>query len=49
MDTLAGMNAAPGYIEANLSGHIDLREAARLAYCSEYHSRRLLSSLPELP
>jgi AraC family transcriptional regulator len=37
------MNIAMEYIEENLTGDIDYREAAKLACCSEYHFRRMFS------
>lgn len=45
MDSLKHMNDAMGFIEANLTGHIDFKEASRLAYCSEYHFKRMFSFL----
>jgi len=42
---LTGLNSALEYIEENLNGEICFAEAARLALCSEYHFRRLFSSL----
>ncbi|MFB5760443.1 AraC family transcriptional regulator [Paenibacillus medicaginis] len=48
MDALKQVNLAMSYIEANLAGEIDLKEAARLACCSEYHFRRMFSFLAGL-
>jgi AraC family transcriptional regulator len=48
LDTLKQVNLAMSYIEANLGGEIDFREAARLACCSEYHFRRMFSFLASL-
>ncbi|MFM9277876.1 AraC family transcriptional regulator [Paenibacillus jiagnxiensis] len=48
MDALKQVNLAMSYIEANLGGEIDFREAARLACCSEYHFRRMFSFLAGL-
>lgn len=33
------------YIENNLTEDINLKEAARIAYCSEYHFKRMFSFL----
>ncbi|MDP4097781.1 AraC family transcriptional regulator [Paenibacillus sp. P96] len=48
MDALKQVNLAMSYIEANLAGEIDFREAARLACCSEYHFKRMFSFLSGL-
>lgn len=45
MGMLKGMNAALTYIEDHLDSHIDLKEVAKRAYCSEYHFKRLFSLL----
>ncbi|MDF2548238.1 MAG: ydeE1 [Anaerosolibacter sp.] len=45
MDLLERMNGALGYIEENLRDEIDFREVARVAYCSEYHFKRMFSFL----
>jgi len=45
MDLLKNMNEAIQYIETNLTNEIDLKEAARRACCSEYHFKRMFSSL----
>ncbi|USG66657.1 AraC family transcriptional regulator [Brevibacillus ruminantium] len=45
MDLLRHMNEAIRYIEDNLADEIDLREVARAAFCSEYHFKRMFSSL----
>ncbi|PWW28209.1 AraC family transcriptional regulator [Cytobacillus oceanisediminis] len=45
MDSLKHMNDAMRFIEANLTEHIDFKEAARLAYSSEYHFKRMFSFL----
>jgi AraC family transcriptional regulator len=45
VDSLKHMNDAMRFIEANLTEHIDFKEAARLAYCSEYHFKRMFSFL----
>lgn len=45
MDSLKNMNGAIKFIEENLSNEIDFKEVARLAYCSEYHFKRMFSFL----
>lgn len=45
MDSLKKMNEALNYIEENLTNDIDFKEAARLAFCSEYHFQRMFSFL----
>jgi len=45
MDWLADLNRALQYIEDNLAEDIDLKAAARLARCSEYHFSRMFSFL----
>ncbi|MHA6534738.1 AraC family transcriptional regulator [Paenibacillus sp. BAC0078] len=45
MDWLVCLNRALHYIEENLDEDIDLKEAARLACCSEYHFSRMFSFL----
>ncbi len=45
MDSLKRMNDALNYIEENLDNEIDLKEVARLAFCSEYHFQRMFSFL----
>ncbi len=45
MDFVKNMNAALNYIEENLTAEIDFKEAARLACCSEYHFKRMFTSL----
>ena len=45
MDLLKDMNTAMKYIEENLTNDIDFKEAASLAYCSEYHFKRMFSFL----
>nr|WP_281244567.1 AraC family transcriptional regulator [Thermoflavimicrobium dichotomicum] len=39
------MNGALNYIEENLTNDIDFKEVARLAFCSEYHFKRMFSFL----
>ena len=39
------MNAAVDYIEDNLAGEIDYREAANRAFCSIYHFYRMFSAM----
>ncbi|MGN2621027.1 AraC family transcriptional regulator [Bacillus stercoris] len=45
MDLLKSMNRALQYIEKNLTDDIDFKEAAKLAFCSEYHFKRMFSFL----
>ncbi|WP_338787504.1 AraC family transcriptional regulator [Metabacillus sp. FJAT-53654] len=45
MDLLEKMNGALTYIEENLTNDIDFKEVARLAFCSEYHFKRMFSFL----
>lgn len=49
MDTLKIMNEAMRYIEENLTNDIDYKEAARLAFCSEYHFKRMFSFIAGIP
>lgn len=37
------------YIEDNLTGEIDFKEVAKLAFCSEYHFKRMFSFLAGIP
>ncbi|ALC80216.1 MULTISPECIES: AraC family transcriptional regulator [Bacillus] len=43
MDLLEKMNGALNYIEENLTNDIDFKEVAKLAFCSEYHFKRMFS------
>jgi AraC family transcriptional regulator len=45
MGLLKNMNDAIKFIEENLTNEIDFKEVARLAYCSEYHFKRMFSFL----
>ncbi|HWQ29568.1 MAG TPA: GyrI-like domain-containing protein [Negativicutes bacterium] len=45
MNMIEAMNKAMNHIEENLAGEVDIKEAARIALCSEYHFRRMFSSL----
>ncbi|MGE7767507.1 AraC family transcriptional regulator [Peribacillus sp. NPDC096540] len=45
MDLLKNMNGAIKFIEENLTNDIDFKEVAKLAYCSEYHFKRMFSFL----
>lgn len=45
MNLLENMNHALAYIEEQLTGEIDYREAAKRALCSEYHFKRMFSFL----
>ncbi|MED3910609.1 AraC family transcriptional regulator [Peribacillus simplex] len=49
MDLLKNMNGAIKFIEDNLTNEIDFKEVARLAYCSEYHFKRMFSFLAGIP
>lgn len=48
MDLLKNMNDAIKFIEENLTNEIDFKEVARLAYCSEYHFKRMFSFLASI-
>ncbi len=43
MDTLRSMNNALAYIEEHLTEEIDYSEVSKIAYCSEYHFKRMFS------
>ncbi|KAA6453519.1 AraC family transcriptional regulator [Bacillus swezeyi] len=45
MDLLKNMNEALKYIENNLTADIDFEKLAKLAFCSEYHFKRMFSFL----
>lgn len=45
MNLLENINGALDYIEKNITDDIDFREVARLAFCSEYHFKRMFSFL----
>ncbi|MGG1687653.1 AraC family transcriptional regulator [Pseudalkalibacillus sp. NRS-1564] len=45
MDLLKDMNTAMKFIEENLTNEIDYKIVASLAYCSEYHFKRMFSFL----
>lgn len=49
MNGLKALNDAIGYIEERLTGEIDTKEAAKRAYCSEYHFQRMFSFLSGVP
>ncbi|QAY67541.1 AraC family transcriptional regulator [Paenibacillus protaetiae] len=49
MDWLFSLNRALHFIEENLTEEIDLKEAAKLAHCSEYHFSRMFSFLAGIP
>ncbi|MEK5393402.1 AraC family transcriptional regulator [Margalitia sp. FSL K6-0131] len=49
MDLLKNMNDALQYIEENLTNDIDFKVVARLAFCSEYHFKRMFSFLAGIP
>ena len=43
MDSLRSMNNALAYIEEHLTEEIDYSEVSKIAYCSEYHFKRMFS------
>ena len=45
MDSLRSMNNALEYIEEHLTEEIDYSEVSKIAYCSEYHFKRIFSFL----
>lgn len=45
MKNLARLNHAMDYIEANLTGDIEMKEVARIALCSEFHFSKMFSYL----
>ena len=45
MDSLRSMNNALAYIEEYLTEDIDYSEVSKIAYCSEYHFKRMFSFL----
>jgi len=45
MDSLSSMNNALAYIEEHLTEDIDYSEVSKIAYCSEYHFKRMFSFL----
>lgn len=45
MDSIRQLNEALDYIEEHLTEEIDFQEVARIAYCSEYHFKRVFSFL----
>ncbi|MBP2018944.1 AraC family transcriptional regulator [Symbiobacterium terraclitae] len=49
MNPLHDLNAALAYIEAHLHEDVDVRAAARVAGCSEYHFRRMFAALAGMP
>lgn len=49
MDSFERLNTAMKYIEENLTGEIDGQELSRIAYCSEYHFKRMFSFLAGMP
>ena len=48
MNVLEQLNKAMAYIEENLEKDIDIKKAAKIACCSEYHFRRMFSFLSGL-
>lgn len=45
MDSLRCMNDTLTYIEEHLTEEIDYSEASKIAYCSEYHFKKMFSFL----
>lgn len=45
MDSLKQFNIAMSYIEEHLTEQVDVQQIARLARCSQYHFKRMFSSL----
>ncbi len=45
MEPLKQLNLAMQYIEDNLANEIDIKQAAQIACCSEYHFKRMFSFL----
>lgn len=45
MDPLISMNNALAYIEEHIAEDIDYSEVSKIAYCSEYHFKRMFSFL----
>ncbi|MDD4688913.1 MAG: AraC family transcriptional regulator [Eubacteriales bacterium] len=45
MDYLSNMNNAMAYIEEHLTEDIDYSKVSKIAYCSEYHFKRMFSFL----
>lgn len=43
MEIIDAFNSAQDYIEDNLDGEIDLRRAAGLAACSQFHFQRMFA------
>ena len=49
MDWLKRMNAAIDFIEDNITGDIDYKQAARIACCPNYHFQRMFSFITGVP
>ena len=45
MDSLSSMNNALSYIEEHLTEDIDYSKISKIAYCSEYHFKKMFSFL----
>ena len=45
MDILSSMNNALAYIEEHLTDDIDYSKVSKVAFCSEYHFKRMFSFL----
>lgn len=49
MNMLESLNQALNFIEEHLEEELDVQEAAKRAYCSEYHFKRMFSFLAGVP
>lgn len=49
MGLLERMNEALHYIEENLADEIDIKKVTKLAFCSEYHFKRMFGFLAGIP
>lgn len=49
MNPMKSMNDALDYIEERLTEDVDMQTAAKIACCSEYHFKRMFSSLAGMP
>lgn len=49
MEWIERLNDAIGYIEAHLTGEIDLEQLGRIACCSSYHFQRMFTYMAGIP
>lgn len=49
MEWLKRLNEAVNYMEENLTGEIELDQAAQIACCSSFHFQRMFSYIAEIP